>query len=70
MEKVAGRTPFEAKQIDPVKHFLAGGVGSVCLVIVGHPPDTLKVRERRRQTETDLRVVVGSSTNDGRLSER
>ncbi|XP_065218810.1 mitochondrial carnitine/acylcarnitine carrier protein [Planococcus citri] len=28
----------------PVKYFLAGGLGGVCTVLVGHPLDTIKVR--------------------------
>ena len=27
-----------------LKNFLAGGVGGICLVIAGHPLDTIKVR--------------------------
>ena len=34
----------EAKQPGPLKSFLAGGVGGICLVLVGHPLDTIKVR--------------------------
>jgi hypothetical protein len=34
----------ESKKVDPFKNFLAGGVGGACLVIIGHPPDTIKVR--------------------------
>lgn len=30
-------------QTSPVKYFLAGGLGGVCTVIVGHPLDTIKV---------------------------
>lgn len=30
--------------ISPVKNFFAGGFGGVCLVFVGHPLDTIKVR--------------------------
>jgi len=29
--------------ISPVKNFLAGGFGGVCLVFAGHPLDTIKV---------------------------
>lgn len=29
---------------DPVKEFIAGGFGGSCLVLVGHPLDTVKVR--------------------------
>lgn len=28
---------------DPVKEFIAGGFGGSCLVLVGHPLDTIKV---------------------------
>lgn len=31
-------------QNSPVKYFLAGGLGGVCTVLVGHPLDTIKVR--------------------------
>jgi len=31
-------------QKDPVKEFFAGGFGGSCLVLVGHPLDTIKVR--------------------------
>lgn len=34
--------------ISPVKNFFAGGFGGVCLVFVGHPLDTIKVRGRVR----------------------
>jgi solute carrier family 25 carnitine/acylcarnitine transporter 20/29 len=33
----------DGKNVDPFKSFIAGGVGGVCLVIIGHPPDTIKV---------------------------
>jgi len=32
------------KQPGPLKSFLAGGGGGICLVLVGHPLDTIKVR--------------------------
>lgn len=34
----------EAKPISPLKNLLAGGFGGMCLVFVGHPLDTVKVR--------------------------
>lgn len=34
----------QPKPISPIKNFLAGGFGGVCLVFVGHPLDTVKVR--------------------------
>jgi hypothetical protein len=36
------------KKVNPVKDFLAGGVGGACLVIIGHPLDTIKVSLDRR----------------------
>ena len=32
-----------AKKVNPIKDFIAGGVGGACLVITGHPLDTIKV---------------------------
>jgi hypothetical protein len=29
---------------DPVREFFAGGFGGSCLVLVGHPLDTIKVK--------------------------
>jgi hypothetical protein len=34
----------EPKPISPFKNLLAGGFGGMCLVFVGHPLDTVKVR--------------------------
>jgi len=31
------------KRVNPLKDFIAGGVGGACLVITGHPLDTIKV---------------------------
>jgi len=32
------------KSISPIKYFLSGGFGGICLVVAGHPLDTIKVR--------------------------
>ena len=32
------------KKVNPVKDFIAGGFGGVCLVVAGHPLDTIKVK--------------------------
>ena len=37
------------KQPGPLKSFLCGGVGGMCLVLVGHPLDTIKVRIQTMQ---------------------
>ncbi|CAF0859820.1 unnamed protein product [Rotaria sp. Silwood1] len=42
--KSARKSESGKKEIDPIKNFFAGGVGGACLVIIGHPPDTIKVR--------------------------
>jgi hypothetical protein len=44
---------LEKEQSSPVKDFFAGGVGGVCLVMVGHPADTIKVRF----TNNDISIV-------------
>ena len=31
-------------ETSPIKGFIAGGFGGVCLVVTGHPFDTVKVR--------------------------
>lgn len=35
---------LKVKKVNPIKDFLAGGVGGACLVLTGHPLDTIKVR--------------------------
>ena len=32
------------RKVNPVKDFIAGGIGGVCLVVAGHPFDTVKVK--------------------------
>lgn len=34
----------DSRRISPIKDFIAGGFGGVCLVTAGHPLDTIKVR--------------------------
>ena len=36
-------TKMSEQKISPLKNFLAGGFGGVCLVACGHPLDTIKV---------------------------
>ena len=33
------------KQPSALKNFLAGGVGGACVVLTGHPLDTIKVKK-------------------------
>ncbi|XP_078393872.1 mitochondrial carnitine/acylcarnitine carrier protein-like [Cetorhinus maximus] len=34
----------KAQRVSPLRNLLAGGVGGVCLIVAGHPMDTIKVR--------------------------
>lgn len=38
--------------ISPAKNFLAGGFGGMCLVVAGHPFDTIKVSATAESIET------------------
>ena len=33
----------DRREPGPIKNFIAGGVGGVCVVVTGHPLDTIKV---------------------------
>ena len=35
--------PVGKKEPGAIKNFIAGGVGGVCVVVTGHPLDTIKV---------------------------
>jgi solute carrier family 25 carnitine/acylcarnitine transporter 20/29 len=58
MSKTSSDSEPSKKNVDPFKDFIAGGVGGVFLVIIGHPPDTIKVRlqtmPRPKQGEVPL----------------
>lgn len=38
------KNELEKKRIDPLKNLIAGGIGGICSVFIGHPLDTIKVR--------------------------
>ena len=44
MTDTASNPGAEVQKVSPLKNFLAGGAGGVCLVFAGHPLDTIKVR--------------------------
>jgi solute carrier family 25 carnitine/acylcarnitine transporter 20/29 len=53
VEKVTGKPPEEIKEdvavaakksLSSLRDFVAGGVGGICAVLVGHPFDLVKVR--------------------------
>ena len=40
---VLSNTHYTMAETSPAKGFVAGGFGGVCLVLTGHPLDTMKV---------------------------
>ncbi|XP_038596124.1 mitochondrial carnitine/acylcarnitine carrier protein [Tachyglossus aculeatus] len=50
--------------ISPVKNFFAGGFGGVCLVFVGHPLDTVKVRLQTQPKPQPGQLPLFSGTFD------
>ncbi|XP_071961155.1 mitochondrial carnitine/acylcarnitine carrier protein-like [Antedon mediterranea] len=51
-------------EISPVKNFLAGGFGGVCLVFAGHPLDTIKVRLQTQPTPAAGQPLMYNGTLD------
>ncbi|KAL1020504.1 hypothetical protein UPYG_G00000940 [Umbra pygmaea] len=47
---------MEEKHISPLKNFVAGGAGGACLLLVGHPLDTIKVRLQTQSRVSTQRV--------------
>eukprot|EP00049_Salpingoeca_infusionum_P018874 m.359142 g.359142 ORF g.359142 m.359142 type:complete len:298 (+) comp18437_c0_seq1:306-1199(+) len=54
-------TQAVAKQPSHLKSFIAGGVGGVCLIIVGHPLDTIKVRMQNNPAKFPTMTTAISS---------
>lgn len=44
------------KKVNPIKDFLAGGVGGACLVITGHPLDTIKVSLMKKRIQYSIKI--------------
>ncbi|XP_039631645.1 mitochondrial carnitine/acylcarnitine carrier protein [Polypterus senegalus] len=44
----------KTERISPVKNFFAGGFGGACLLLAGHPLDTIKVRLQTQSRSTVL----------------
>lgn len=55
---------LHVKKVNPVKDFLAGGVGGVCLVLTGHPLDTIKVRLQTQTKPLPGQVPLYTGTLD------
>ncbi|KAL4655472.1 mitochondrial carnitine/acylcarnitine carrier protein-like [Arapaima gigas] len=52
------------KPVSPLKNFIAGGVGGACLLLAGHPLDTIKVRLQTQPRGTCSQYVLYSGTYD------
>uniref|UniRef100_A0A672ZM85 Uncharacterized protein n=1 Tax=Sphaeramia orbicularis TaxID=375764 RepID=A0A672ZM85_9TELE len=53
-----------SKQISPLKNFVAGGVGGACLLLAGHPLDTIKVRLQTQPKASCAQYVLYTGTYD------
>lgn len=47
-------------RVSPLKNFVAGGVAGACLLLAGHPLDTIKVTELF-PSQKPLKLVGGGS---------
>jgi solute carrier family 25 carnitine/acylcarnitine transporter 20/29 len=54
----------EMAETSPLKGFIAGGAGGVCLVLTGHPLDTMKVRLQTMPKPTPGQPPIYSGTFD------
>ncbi|XP_036386555.1 mitochondrial carnitine/acylcarnitine carrier protein [Megalops cyprinoides] len=52
------------KRVSPVKNFVAGGVGGACLLLAGHPLDTIKVRLQTQPRSLSSQYVLYTGTYD------
>ncbi|XP_062871595.1 mitochondrial carnitine/acylcarnitine carrier protein [Trichomycterus rosablanca] len=52
------------RRISPVKNFVAGGVGGACLLLAGHPLDTIKVRLQTQPRASCSQYVMYTGTYD------
>ncbi|KAM8830290.1 mitochondrial carnitine/acylcarnitine carrier protein-like isoform 2-T2 [Synchiropus picturatus] len=50
-------------RVSPLKNFMAGGVGGTCLLLAGHPLDTIKVR-LQTQPKASAQYVLYTGTYD------
>jgi len=63
-EKVPAPKAMAPPPVSPLKNFLAGGFGGVCLVVAGHPLDTIKVRLQTQPQAPPGKPAVYSGTWD------
>lgn len=50
--------------LNPLEYFICGGFGGICTVIVGHPLDTIKVRNCCFYNKLFLKLPAGEITDD------
>lgn len=51
-------------EVSPLKNFVAGGVGGACLLLAGHPLDTIKVRLQTQPKPSSTQYLVYTGTYD------
>ncbi|KAM8862770.1 mitochondrial carnitine/acylcarnitine carrier protein-like isoform 1-T1 [Spinachia spinachia] len=51
-------------RVSPLKNFVAGGVAGACLLLAGHPLDTIKVRLQTQPKASSAQYVVYRGTYD------
>uniref|UniRef100_A0A4W6EW09 Si:dkey-150i13.2 n=1 Tax=Lates calcarifer TaxID=8187 RepID=A0A4W6EW09_LATCA len=54
----------EEPRVSPLKNFVAGGVGGACLLLAGHPLDTIKVRLQTQPKASCAQYVLYTGTYD------
>uniref|UniRef100_A0A3B4X0G2 Mitochondrial carnitine/acylcarnitine carrier protein-like n=1 Tax=Seriola lalandi dorsalis TaxID=1841481 RepID=A0A3B4X0G2_SERLL len=54
----------EEPRVSPLKNFVAGGVGGACLLLAGHPLDTIKVRLQTQPKASCTQYVLYTGTYD------
>jgi solute carrier family 25 carnitine/acylcarnitine transporter 20/29 len=64
MSQTTSEAKITLKKVNPIKDFLAGGVGGACLVITGHPLDTIKVRLQTQTKPQPGQVLLYTGTLD------
>ncbi|XP_059189335.1 mitochondrial carnitine/acylcarnitine carrier protein isoform X1 [Centropristis striata] len=54
----------EEARVSPLKNFVAGGVAGACLLLAGHPLDTIKVRLQTQPKASRAQYVLYTGTYD------
>jgi solute carrier family 25 carnitine/acylcarnitine transporter 20/29 len=60
MSQTTSEAKITLKKVNPIKDFLAGGVGGACLVITGHPLDTIKVSLKKKISFNNKNLINNS----------